>query len=381
MSRRVRRLFDMDVDEISTVDRAANQHAAIAFSKRAGAEEATMPTDLYDAEGVEVFEDELESGDIVYDDDGEEFVYVAEEDAEEFGIDPEQLELEYEDEGELVGKAGIGAWRKGISAYATDAGERLAGGYQAGRAISRGPAKLTPEEANFSSNVSRANAPVKSAQAYLANPETGRVGRFGGFVGRNRNALIGGGAGVGAAGAGGAGYGVYRRTRKNRPGSKPVGKSLVYDELAEALDNADTSVAIAKMADYVESARAEAEEANQRAQAIEDSFSEAEYVHKAADYSLPVAPQALGSVLHRASQVLSKRDLAVLDQALSAAGELGYDEIGTAGGAQPEIMYEVEAYADRLVGKSDLSREEAVVAMFEANPAAYDEYLAEQNGR
>lgn len=354
MPKRVRRLFDMDVDEISTVDRAANQHAAIAFSKRAGAEEVTMPIDLYDADGVEVFEDELESGDVVYSDEGDEFVYVAEEDAAEYGIDPDQMELEYEDELEPVGKAGVAgikAW--GSSFKGSKPLERLRGGYGAGRAARKstelGETAMVPE---------------------------GRLTRAGFYGGKYRNPLIAGGGVTAVGGGGGIAYGAGNRRRKSE-----YGKSAVYDELAAALDQADASTAIAKMADYVDDARAQAEQANLRAQAIEDSFVEAEYVSKAGDYDLPVAPQELGGVLHKASQVLSKRDLAILDKALSAAGELSYDEIGVPGGAQPEIMYEIEAYADGLVAKSDLSREEAVVAMFEANPAAYDEYLAEQNGR
>jgi hypothetical protein len=37
----------------------------------------------------------------------------------------------------------------------------------------------------------------------------------------------------------------------------------------------------------------------------------------------------------------------------------------------------VSAYAEELVGKSDLSGAAAMTALFASNPAAYDAYLAE----
>lgn len=342
MPKRVRRLFDMDVDEISTVDRAANQHAAIVFSKRAEPEEADMPGELYDAEGVEVFEDELESGDTVYDENGDEFVYLDEEDAAEL----EAEDFEDSDERELVGKK--------FSFYAP---ERAREGFKLGRYAAK--EKLGLGETRTLSGMTSPGGRVYGASAL--------AGRY----------AVPGAVTAGGTAVGGGGYAVARR-RKRKDVEKSYG---VYDELSKALEDADNTTAISKMADMVAEAQYAAELANARAQAIEEAFEESEYISKASEYNLPVAPDALGSVLHRAAQTLSKRDLAILDRALSASGEGMFAEIGTAGGAQPEIMYEVEAYADSLVGKSDLTREEAVVAMFEANPAAYEEYLAEQNGR
>lgn len=85
-SRSVRKLHDMDIDEVSLVDRAANQHATIAFSK-ADNQEENMPEDgvfdVYDVDGFPVDQSTLTVGDIVYNDEGEEFV-VAESDGEEF---------------------------------------------------------------------------------------------------------------------------------------------------------------------------------------------------------------------------------------------------------------------------------------------------------
>ena len=71
--RTVKRLFDLEIDEISLVDRSANQHADVAIAKR---DEGNMTT-LMDADGYAVDEAELEVGDFVYDaESGEEFEVV-----------------------------------------------------------------------------------------------------------------------------------------------------------------------------------------------------------------------------------------------------------------------------------------------------------------
>lgn len=74
MARPVRRLTDMEIDEISTVDKSANQHAMITIAKRAP-EEELMP-ELYNEEGQLLNEESLNFGDIVYDADGNAYEFV-----------------------------------------------------------------------------------------------------------------------------------------------------------------------------------------------------------------------------------------------------------------------------------------------------------------
>ena len=81
----VKRLFDMQIDEVSLVDRPANQHASIAFSK---AFEEDGDVSSYDEgfEGVDL--DDLEIGDHVVDTEtGEEFVVVEDDGIEKSGTD------------------------------------------------------------------------------------------------------------------------------------------------------------------------------------------------------------------------------------------------------------------------------------------------------
>jgi len=74
-------LTDMEIDEISTVDKAANQHSRFVIAKRAP-EEDEMPQ-LYNQEGQPLDEDDLDFGDIVYDDQGNAYEYVEDDGQEE----------------------------------------------------------------------------------------------------------------------------------------------------------------------------------------------------------------------------------------------------------------------------------------------------------
>jgi len=96
--RTVKRLFDLEIDEISLVDRSANQHADVAIAKR---DEGNMPT-LMDADGYAVDEAELEVGDFVYDaESGEEFEVVEDTDED---TEPDEV-------GKSAGTAFMGAAR------------------------------------------------------------------------------------------------------------------------------------------------------------------------------------------------------------------------------------------------------------------------------
>ena len=96
--RRAKRVTNMEIDEISLVDKAANQHAMITIAKRAP-EEEIMP-ELYDEDGQLLDENSLSDGQIVWDGDGNayQFSLEADEDAEEDA--PAEAK-----EPELVGKS------------------------------------------------------------------------------------------------------------------------------------------------------------------------------------------------------------------------------------------------------------------------------------
>jgi hypothetical protein len=84
MPRPIRNLKNMEIDEISLVDKGANQHAMITIAKRAPEEDEMPEFDIYNEDGEVLSEDDLNVGDIVYDEDGAAYEFVGdEENAEE----------------------------------------------------------------------------------------------------------------------------------------------------------------------------------------------------------------------------------------------------------------------------------------------------------
>lgn len=114
MPRTVRRLSDLEIDEVSLVDRPANQHGRVAIAKRA--EEAVA--EYVDRDGNEVDPDELEFGDVVFDSEtGQPFYFASPEELESLAdaggneqVDELEEDPENADEDERV-LAGVGKAR------------------------------------------------------------------------------------------------------------------------------------------------------------------------------------------------------------------------------------------------------------------------------
>jgi len=115
-------LTDMEIDEISTVDKTANQLSRFVIAKRAP-EEEDMPQ-LYNQEGQPLDENALEFGDIVFDDQGQAYEYVEE------GED----ETEHEDQGELVetGKSAFFQAPQNSGSFSTQVMEELSKAFSDG---------------------------------------------------------------------------------------------------------------------------------------------------------------------------------------------------------------------------------------------------------
>jgi hypothetical protein len=111
MTRRVKELSNIEIDEISLVDRPANQHARVAIAKRA-TEEETVP-ELFDETGEAIELEDLVSGQIVFDAEGEAYVWTTDD-------DDEDDEFADEDELVLVGKSFGDTVREELSKALTD---------------------------------------------------------------------------------------------------------------------------------------------------------------------------------------------------------------------------------------------------------------------
>lgn len=192
------------------------------------------------------------------------------------------------------------------------------------------------------------------------------------YAARNPKKAVAGAAagGVGVGAGGSIAYGEMKKSLGDQ----------VLEELSKAVTEADREEVIAKALDRV----SELEEANweisKALEAEQDARIAEAFISKAAEYNLPVDPVDLGLILKSAAEVLTDEQLEVLDELFNAVGDALYEEIGFQGGASNSgILDEVNGYAAELVGKSagNLSLEQAAVAMFEANPGAYDAYINE----
>lgn len=259
MKKSVSKLMDLDIDEVSLVDRGANQHSLVAFSKsltEADSSEESMSDTIavFSETGTPVDVDSLNDGDVVFD---------AEGNAYEFQIDPEEDDEAAEAELELAG----------------------------------------------------------------------------------------------------------------------VGKSLsasILEEFSKAVTEKDREAVIAKAMDEVSKAQEIAKQAIAYAEAERDARMTDAFISKAAEYNLPVAPEVFGPILKAMAETLSEEQLDVLDNVFNAVGDALYNEIGFVGeSSNSSVLDQVNALAGEFVGKSDMSQAQALTAMFEANPAAYDAYISE----
>lgn len=257
MPRKVKEVTDIEIDEISLVDRPANQHARVAIAKRAP-EEEPVP-EIYNASGEVLDAETVEPGDVVYDADGNAFEVVLEDD--------EQLEFADDREPELVGKSFADA---------------------------------------------------------------------------------------------------------------------VREDLSKAFSNIERDEVVAKAMAKVSELEARAAAAEQIAKSERDLRLTAEYVEVAKNYNVPVDPTVLGPVLMRMAETMSYEDCEVIHKALTSSGAALFDEIGYVGGGDnADVLSQVDAAVEAQLAKAEagISKADAMVAFFESNPAAYDEYLADRRSR
>lgn len=161
-------------------------------------------------------------------------------------------------------------------------------------------------------------------------------------------------------------------------------QDAVREELSKAYSDEDRDKVFSKAMGYIEELEGKQEESASIAKSERDLRLTREYISKAADYGLPIADEELGPVLYRMAENMPFDDCAVIAKALETAGSIIFDEIGAkGGGANSDIMDTVNGYADEYVGKAEdgFSKAEATTGIFDSNPDAYEQYLADRNVR
>ena len=154
-------------------------------------------------------------------------------------------------------------------------------------------------------------------------------------------------------------------------------------ELAKSLHDEDQRESVAKAEQLVKRANDRAEEAERIAKAERDHRLNQEFVSKArALTNLPVSATEFGPVLKKLHDVLSEEEVALVEKALSAANETTaqyFEEVGKRG-TNAMIDGRLDDVAKSLVEKnSDMTMEQARAKALEADPSLYDEYLNDRS--
>lgn len=377
MARKVNKLSDLSIDEVSLVDTPANQHAKVVLSKR---DEDTnhdgeVDKDMPDPSGVHV------PG--VEDEDTED------QDTKRRRKKEKDNEEEYEKGffSSLVDKILTGDKTDDIN-KAGPQGMNLPYGQQQMGQPAPGPQNMMPGAAPQAFPAQQGQMP---GQMQSGPPLPDEVVQYIQALEQQLAELQQTQQGQGQA----------QQNRGNQEGNdvNPFGKSdesLTNDEasflqeLAKNLEDEEHREAIAKAQELVTQANERAERAESIAKAERDHRLNEEYVSKARAFvNLPVSAMEFGPVLKRLHESMDDSDIEMIEKALSAANETiaaggFFDEIGKGfSGGQFEPISKIDDQARALVEKSDgsLSMESARTQVIEQNPALYDEYLREAETR
>jgi hypothetical protein len=167
-------------------------------------------------------------------------------------------------------------------------------------------------------------------------------------------------------------------------GDLPDDEVTFLQELSKSLEDEDLRGEVSKAMEIVKAANERAEEAEKIAKAERDERLLREFVAKAQSYtSLPVDPAEFGPVLKKLSETLSTEEYEAVTKALAAGNETManaslFGEIGKRGGYQPtEAIAKVDVSAEEIAKAQNISIEAARTQVFERDPALYDQYLQE----
>lgn len=333
----VKHLTDMEIDEISLVDRGANQHATVAIAKRAP-EEESMP-EIYTEDGELLDENSLQDGQIVYDGEGNAYQFTLDPDEEpgDEEVDGDVVAPDEEDEGEFTEEGSDELELAGVGKAFGFAGGTTQG-------------------------ASKPFQPSTPATPF----------RVGAGLNTQKKKPLGAGGGA-----------MPQRPRLGGAVARPtVAKSFqeqVLEELSKAYTDEDRDAVLSKAFAEVDAYKLQAAEAEQIAKSERDLRLTNEYISKAAEYNVPVDARDLGPVLYRMAETMSYEDCSVIHKCLEAAGQAIFEEVGYIGGGDNvDVLDQVSAQAQEMVTKAaGTSQEDAWESILDQNPAAYDEYLAQ----
>lgn len=361
----IKNVTDMEIDEISVVDRGGNQFADVVIAKRADEEEdVPEEIELFDEHGEPV--SSLEDGQVVYDESGNAYQFEADDEVDGIELVTDDVEAA-EGEAEVTDEE--------IAAELDESELELAKGFSDTFLRLGNKAKsLVPQAKNTASAFT---AGVKN-KPNIAGPMTqtqNKANKAGGFINRNQGKIA-----IGAAGTAGGAGAVSAFGNKDKSGIQKSFSEEVMEELSKAMTDEDRDEVLSKALGAVEQALEAQAEYAEIAKSERELRLTNEYIAKAADYNLPVDPAELGPVLYRMVETMSHEDCAVIAKCLDSASSALFDEVGYIGGGDNvDPLERVNALAAESVSKSD-ELHGAFLDVMDSNPGAYDEYLASRRG-
>lgn len=335
MSKKVNKLSDLEIDEVSLVDRGANQHASVEFFKNFDGEEVEEPENTDDVS--ESFFSKLVSKVL-----GTDFTTSQDDDGTMSPINKMTpgLQMPY---GQMPeGQPAPGpqnAMPQGAQAFPADPGMG-----EMPAEMEAGP-PLPDEVIDY----------IQQLEEQLAQ----------------------------ALGQAGEGDQVHQEE------DQMVGKQYTDEdevaflsELAKSLQDEDQRESIAKAEQLVKKANERAEAAETIAKAERDHRLTQEFIAKARGFAnLPLDAKEFGPVLKRLHDTMSEDDVKLIEKALSTANESVSNYFGEIGkrGDNAVLTDRLESIAKSMTeSDSSMTMEQARSRALEQDPSLYDEFLQEQ---
>lgn len=394
MSKKINKLSDLDIDEVSLVDRGANQHAKVTLSKRDDGgdldEELGDTVDKADPDPSAV---SLETGE---EEDKDE---PKEKDKTSKGFFTNLIEKLFDEESTTSSDhSGNIADMDPVEKFNDPRSMQLPYGQQPQGQPAPGPQNAMPPGMQaFPSGQPQMPGQMQQPMPGQQMPQQQMPGQMQAgpplpdevvqYIKQLEEAV--------AAAQGGLDKPSGESQQQEEKSVNPFGKNHdgldedemnFLSELSKNLEDEETREAISKAQELITKANERAEEAERIAKEERDTRLAREYVEKAKGYShLPVNPDEFGPVLKALDESLDEEQREMLTKALKAANDTVanaglFDEIGKRGSAGYEAISKADGLAIEKAKEEGISKEEALSKVYDEHPELYDEYVTE-NGR
>ena len=382
-------LTDMQFDEVSLVDRGANQYAKTVIAKRDSGD--GMEPEIIDEDGNALSLDDLEVGTVVVDDEGSEFVV-----EEDYDDEDGYFEADDDDDYEEVGKIAQARPLDPVARRLLRRGQQVV--KPVADKIKVGATAVKAQAPGFAAGVGTATPIAYGAgRAAGINQEStrqagiGLAERLGSKLGGQnaanwsegqRRALGYGAAGATALTAAGVGYGAGKINKSYGGGSMSMREELEV-ELSKAMSDTERDEIISKAFGHIETLAQEVELAKALAAEEQELRVVGQYTEIAKSYSVGIDADVLGPVFKRIAENMDEEDQEIIKSVFDLASDLVekayFEEVGTSGtGHNSDVLSAVDEHLDSYLSKSDTTRSAEIVKLFEENPELYAQYEEER---